>query len=143
MAKRYGSTAGQTASVREVKGWLRDAIPQGVKGTAKVLDKYGQLIAVRAKALTPYDPTPDDDGHLNESIKYKVENRRGGVTLAVTASATNRRNGYNYAGIQHENTSYQHPNGGMHHYISTPYEVEIPNIEDDIADLYQKQLSGG
>lgn len=142
MAKRYGSTAGQTQSVRDIKKALRDAIPQGIRGTAKELDKYGRIIRNEAFALTPYDPTPDGEPHLRDSVQYKVENRRGGVTLAMTASATNHRNGYNYAGIQHENMAYNHPHGGEAHYISKPYEEHLPQIEKAIADLWQKQLAG-
>lgn len=143
MAKRYGSTAGQLKSVRDIKKILRDAIPQGIKGTAKVLEEHGKSIQRRAFALTPYDPKPDNQPHLRDSLKYKVENRRGGVTLAITASATNPRNGYNYAGIQHDNLEYRHPHGGQAHYISQPYMEELPSIQKDIADLVAKQLVGG
>jgi hypothetical protein len=49
--------------------------------------------------------------------------------LNVSASARSS-NGYNYAGIQHENEEYEHPIKGKAHYISEPFERATKRIEE-------------
>ena len=71
--------------------------------------------------------TPEKTGKLKESVKVRVsrDNRRPG--LYAQASAMNR--GYNYALIQHENLSYNHPNGGQAKFLESAFVEGVERIE--------------
>lgn len=71
--------------------------------------------------------TPEKTGKLKESVKVRVscDKRRPG--LYAQASATNR--GYNYALIQHENLSYNHPNGGQAKFLESAFVEGVERIE--------------
>lgn len=86
------------------------------------LEKSAQKIKAEAIAQTPYET-----GKLEDSVYVRVSRDKKRPGLVAGASA--RDNGYNYAGIQHEETSYEHPIKGKAHYISDPFKNEVANLK--------------
>ena len=71
--------------------------------------------------------TPEKTGKLKESVKVRVSRDKRRPGLYAQASATNR--GYNYALIQHENLSYNHPNGGQAKFLESAFVEGVARIE--------------
>ena len=71
--------------------------------------------------------TPEKTGKLKESVKVRVSRDKRRPGLYAQASAFNR--GYDYALIQHENLSYNHPNGGKAHFIRDPFNRGVERIK--------------
>ena len=71
--------------------------------------------------------TPEKTGKLKESVKVRVNRDKRRPGLYAQASATNR--GYNYALIQHENLSYNHPNGGQAKFLESAFVEGVERIE--------------
>lgn len=86
------------------------------------LDKTAQAIKVKAIAQAPYKT-----GKLEQSIYVRVSRNKRRPGLVAGASA--KSSGYDYAGIQHENTQYHHPIKGKAHYISDPFNQEVTNLK--------------
>ena len=86
------------------------------------LDKTAQAIKVKAIDQTPYKT-----GKLEQSVYVRVsrDKRRPGLVAGASAKSS----GYDYAGIQHENTQYHHPIKGKAHYISDPFNQEVTNLK--------------
>ena len=71
--------------------------------------------------------TPEKTGKLKESVKVRVSRDKRRPGLYAQASARNR--GYDYALIQHENLSYNHPNGGQAKFLESAFVEGIERIE--------------
>ena len=71
--------------------------------------------------------TPEKTGKLKESVKVRVSRDKRRPGLYAQASAMNR--GYNYALIQHENLSYNHPNGGQAKFLESAFVEGVERIE--------------
>ena len=63
--------------------------------------------------------TPIDSGDLRNSVKATVTRTKLRASLELSASSVH--NGYDYSLIQHENTSFNHPNGGKAFYLRDPF----------------------
>ena len=74
--------------------------------------------------------TPEKTGKLKESVKVRVSRDKRRPGLYAQASAINR--GYNYALIQHENLSYNHPNGGQAKFLESAFVEGVERIESRI-----------
>lgn len=117
-----GSSATSQQSVKDAKERLRrmlrdiDTVPQ------EELQRSAQVIYKEAVARTPYKT-----GQLERSVYVRVskDKRRGGLVAGASAKSSR---GYNYAGIQHENMSFNHPVKGEAHFISGPFNEEIPRL---------------
>lgn len=81
----------------------------------EILEQEAVRIRSEAKAETPYRT-----GKLEKSVYVRVSRDKRRPGLVVGASA--RSKGYNYAGIQHENTQFRHPIKGKAHYLKDPFE---------------------
>lgn len=122
MSKR-GRSATSTSSVKDAVKNLRaylktiDSVPQ------EELQKSAEKILSEAIARVPYKT-----GKLERSIYVRVsgDKRRGGLVAGASARASN---GYNYAGIQHENENFNHPIKGEAHYISGPFNEEVERLK--------------
>ena len=86
------------------------------------LEKSAQKIKAEAISQTPYET-----GGLEDSVYVRVSRDKKKPGLVAGASA--KDNGYDYAGIQHEETSYEHPIKGKAHYISDPFKKEVANLK--------------
>ena len=71
--------------------------------------------------------TPEKTGKLKESVKVRVSRDKRRPGLSAQASAFNR--GYDYALIQHENLSYNHPNGGQAKFLESAFVDGVERIE--------------
>ena len=128
MSKR-GASATSQKSVQEARENLRkflrtlDTVPQ------EELQRSAQIIKQEAIAKAPYKT-----GRLERSIYVRVskDKRRGGIIAG--ASARDPENGYNYAGIQHENTTFNHPIKGQAHFISEPFNTEARRLAIRLKD---------
>lgn len=123
MSKK-GSSATSQASVKEAIKDLRnfskllDTVPQ------EELQRSAEVIKQEAIARAPYKT-----GKLERSIYVRVsrDKRRGGGLVAGASARSSR--GYNYAGIQHENESFNHPIKGQAHFISEPFREETERLK--------------
>ena len=123
-----GSSAAQTKSVRDAKKRLQrylrklDSIPQ------QVLQEEAPQLYAEIIAETPYKT-----GKLERSVKVNVAQDHKRPGLSASASARSER-GYNYAGIQHEDESFEHPVKGKAHYISEPFARATERIVEKLKD---------
>lgn len=119
-----GSSATRTKSVQEAKKKLQkflkelDTIPTDILAEEQPR-LYSEIIA----------EVPYDTGKLERSVKVTVakDKRRPGLNASASARS---KGGYNYAGIQHENTEFQHPIRGKAHYISDPFDRCVLRIKN-------------
>lgn len=81
----------------------------------KILEEEAIKIQAEAKSETPFKT-----GKLEDSVRVKVSKDKRRPGLLISASA--RSEGYNYAGIQHENTQFKHPIKGKAHYLKDPFD---------------------
>ena len=96
------------------------------------LDRTASQIKVKAIAQTPYRT-----GVLERSVYVDVVKDSTQQTIIAGASAKSER-GYDYAGIQHENTTFNHPVKGKAHYISDPFKQEVYNMKRRIRRRLKK-----
>ena len=110
-----GSSATSTKSVQSAKKQLQKFLKSLDTVPTDILEEERPVLYSEIIAETPYDT-----GKLERSVKVTVskDKRRPGLNASASAIA---KNGYNYAGIQHEKTDYKHPKKGKAHYISDPF----------------------
>lgn len=87
------------------------------------LTRSAETMKAEMVAQAPYST-----GELERSIRVRVsrDKRRPGIRASASARSPG---GYNYAGIQHENESFQHPVKGKAHYISDPFNSEVEKLK--------------
>lgn len=117
-----GSSATSQESVKRAKQNLRDFLKQLDTVPQEELQKSAQVIYREAVARAPYKT-----GRLERSIYVRVSKDRRQSGLIAGASVKSP-GGYDYAGIQHENTSFNHPVKGEAHFISGPFEEETRKL---------------
>lgn len=83
------------------------------------LNSLGSRIVARAKPMAP-----KKSGVLRKGIRYSTLNGR----LYVYAHAYNKRTGYDYAPIQHNNPSYQH-SVGEYLFLTKAVNIETRNFK--------------
>lgn len=88
----------------------------------QILEQEAGKILTQARQETPYKT-----GKLEQSVYVRVSRDRRRPGLLVGASAKSK--GFNYAGIQHENTEFQHPIKGKANYLKDPYNRGIRRIK--------------
>lgn len=86
------------------------------------LEESAQTIKAEAVAQAPYQT-----GKLERSIYVRVSRDKRRPGLVAGASA--KDHGYDYAGIQHEATHFNHPIKGKAHYISDPFNAEVGKLK--------------
>lgn len=121
MSKGFTATSSDSvqSSIRNLTAFMRklDTVP------SQVLAESAQTIKAEAIAQAPYKT-----GKLERSIYVMVskDKRRPGLRAGASARS---ESGYNYAGIQHETTSFNHPVKGKAHYISDPFNAEVARLK--------------
>ena len=95
---------------------------------------YRTASQIKAKAIAQ---TPYRTGALERSVYVDVVKDSTQQTIIAGASANSER-GYDYAGIQHENTAFNHPVKGKAHYISDPFKQEVYNMKRRIRRRLRK-----
>ena len=117
-----GSSATSTKSVQNAKKNLTKFLKTLDTVPTEELEKTAQRIKPKAIARVPYKT-----GKLERSIYVRVSKDKKRPGLVAGASARSK-DGYNYAGIQHENTAYHHTKGQAH-FISEPFKEEVANLK--------------
>lgn len=80
---------------------------------------------------------PYDSGALERSVKVSVSKSKTKPGINASASAKSK-NGYDYAGIQHENPDFHHPvPGTKYHYISDPFHRCVDRITEEFSRKLQ------
>lgn len=115
-------SATKTKSVQEARKNLSKFIKTLEVGVIEELEESAQIIKSEAIAQAPYKT-----GKLERAIYVRVsrDKRRPGLVAGASAKS----GGYDYAGIQHENTSFEHPIKGKDHFISDPFNQEVENFK--------------
>ena len=101
-------------SVQDAKKRLTKFIETLDTVPTQILEQESEKILAQAKQETPFKT-----GKLGDSVYVRVSRDKRHRGLVVGASA--RKDGFNYAGIQHENTSFHHPIKGTAHYLRDPF----------------------
>ena len=117
-----GSSATSTKSVQDARKKLTKFLRTLDTVPIEELEKSAQRIKTESIAKVPYK-----EGKLERSIYVRVskDKRRPGIVAGASARS---KDGYNYAGIQHENTSYHHTKGQAH-FISEPFNQEVARFK--------------
>lgn len=124
MSKR-GASATSQKSVQDARKNLTDFLKKLDEVPTEELEKSAQRIKAEAVAKVPYKT-----GKLERSIYVRVakDKKRPGIVAGASARS---KDGYNYAGIQHENENYQHTKGQAH-FISEPFNAEVKRLKQRI-----------
>lgn len=112
---------------------LRDELGRFAK---RIEDVSGNVLleeAARIKEQAILE-VPVESGDLRDSISVTVSGSKLRKTLTASASSVHR--GYDYAGVQHDDETLNHPNGGKAKYIEDPFNAGVSRIiarlEDDL-----------
>lgn len=118
-----GSSATALKSVKNAKKRLTTFLKTVQTVPIEILQEEAPVIQAEAKLQAPYET-----GKLENNIKCTVSKSTTRPGLNIRASARSK-SGYNYAGIQHENTQYHHPVKGKAHYLVDPFNEGVARIE--------------
>ena len=120
-----GASATSQKSVQDARKRLTSFLKQLDTVPTEELEKSAQRIKSEAIAKVPYKT-----GKLERAIYVRVlkDKRRPGIVAGASARS---KSGYNYAGIQHENTDYHHTKGQAH-FISEPFNAEVKRLKQRI-----------
>lgn len=123
-----GSSAQSTQSVQR-------AIKRLQRWEQKIQTVPRQEVQRAAQQMYPemIAQTPYKTGALERSVFVKVK----GLTIQAGASAKSDQ-GYDYAGIQHENTEFNHPIKGKAFYIKDPYNHQVVLMQRRIRRKLRK-----
>jgi hypothetical protein len=121
MSKK-GASATSMKSVQNARKNLTNFLKQLDTVPVEELERSAQRIKTEAIAKVPYKT-----GKLERAIYVRVSKDKKRPGLVAGASARSK-DGYNYAGIQHENESYQHTKGQAH-FISEPFNAEVGRLK--------------
>lgn len=128
-------SATSTKSLQRAKKNLTKFLKELDTVPVQELEKSAQTIKAEAIAQTPYET-----GKLEKSIYVRVSRNKRQPGLVAGASA--RDHGYNYAGIQHEATHFDHPIKGKAHYISDPFNAEVRKLKRRLRRKLKVKKSG-
>lgn len=117
-----GISATRTDNVQDARKNLTKLLKALNSAPEEELQKSAAKIYAEAVALAPYKT-----GKLERAVYVRVSRSKRTVGLVAGASARSPK-GYNYAGIQHEDTSFKHPVKGKAHFISEPFNAEVPKL---------------
>lgn len=122
-----GFTATTSKSVQRARKNLTKFLKTIDTVPLDVLNEEAPRIYADEIAHTPYQ-----SGKLENSVYCRVskDKRRPGI---VTGASARSSNGYNYAGIQHENVTFKHPVKGTAYYIRDPFNRGVRRIKRKTA----------
>ncbi len=123
---------GGAASAAQAQARLRRYLAKLESVPLGEVERTATQIKAKAIAQAPYKT-----GKLEDSIEVEVTGSGTRLTISATASATSP-SGYDYAGIQHDDTSFNHPIKGKAKYLSDPFNEEIRNMQARIRRKLRK-----
>lgn len=115
------------------------SVQDAVKDLARFIKKLDTIPVTElnrtAEALKAeiISQTPYESGNLERSVYVMVSRDKKRPGLRAGASARSPE-GYNYAGIQHENESFHHPVKGKAHYISDPFTAATEELKERLRE---------
>lgn len=122
MSNRGGSATG-TKAVKEAKKHLAEFLKTVDNVMPGEIDKAAKELYPEIVALTPLKK-----GKLEKSV-YAKSTRLTRDKTTIVAGASARFRGYNYAGIQHNVATFEHPIKGRDHYVSIPFNKIIAKLK--------------
>ena len=128
-------SATSTKSLQRAKKNLTKFLKELDTVPVQELEKSAQTIKAEAIAQAPYET-----GKLEKAIYVRVSRNKRQPGLVADASA--RDHGYDYAGIQHEATHFDHPIKGKAHYISDPFNAEVRKLKRRLRRKLKVNKSG-
>lgn len=125
------SKGGSATSQKSVQDAIKD-LTRFIKKLDTVpmaeLSESAAVMKAEIIAQTPYKT-----GKLERAVYVKVSKSRYRPGLRAGASARSK-SGYNYAGIQHENTDFEHPIKGKAFYIRDPFIAETVRLKKRLRE---------
>ena len=112
-------------SVKRCKSDLQRFLRQVDTVQEQELDTLATEMLAEMQRRTPYE-----SGKLESGVYCRRS--RGKGTKGIVAGATAMNGGYNYAVVQHENESFEHPVKGEAHFVSGPFEEGVAKFMDTI-----------
>ena len=128
-------SATSTKSLQRAKKNLTKFLKELDTVPVQELEKSAQTIKAEAIAQTPYKT-----GKLEKSVYVRVS--RDKLRPGLVAGASAKDNGYDYAGIQHEATHFDHPIKGKAHYISDPFNEEVRKLKRRLRRKLEVKKNG-
>lgn len=124
-----GASATSQKSVQDAKKNLQKFLRKLDTVPTAILEEERSILYSEIIAEVPYDT-----GALESSVKVSVARDKKRPGLNASASARSKR-GYNYAGIQHENSGFEHSKpGAKDHYISDPFKRATERIKQKMRE---------
>ena len=124
------SSATATKSLQDAKKRLTKFLKTLDTLPTTELARSADRIYADAVAQTPYKT-----GKLENAVYVRVSKNKSKPGIVAGASA--KSHGYDYAGIQHENTDFKHLIKGKAHYISDPFNQEIERLQRRIRRKFR------
>lgn len=122
---KRGASATSQKSVQEAKKNLQKFLRKLDTVPTAILEEESEILYAEIIAEVPYKT-----GALERSVKVSVARDKKRPGLNASASARSKQ-GYNYAGIQHEEKSFKHAKAGAKdHYISDPFARAMERIKE-------------
>ena len=128
---KRGASATSQKSVQDAKKHLQKFLRKLDEVPKDILQEEAQTLYSEIIAEVPYDT-----GALERSVKVTVARDKKRPGLNASASARSKQ-GYNYAGIQHEKVFEHSKSGAKDHYISDPFN----RATERIAEKMRKRLT--
>lgn len=120
-----GASATSSKSVQDAKKRLQKFLRSIDTVPTQILNEEVPILRSEIIAEIPYDT-----GKLESSVRVAVtkDKRRPGINASASARSDQ---GYNYAGIQHENENFSHTKpGAKAHYISDPLDRCAERVQE-------------
>lgn len=113
------TNTGIAEAIKDLSKTLKrlDTVPE------QILAEEAPRIQAEARLLTPVE-----SGKLKSHVNVQVSRSKSTPGIYATASAVKKN--YDYAGIQHENTHYNHPNGGQAKFLEIPFVRGVERITE-------------
>ena len=119
-----GASATSQSSVQAAKKRMQKFLKDLDTISIDILTEEAPILRSEIIAEVPYST-----GVLESSVRVSVAKDKRRPGLNASASARSKQ-GYNYAGIQHENTTFEHSKAGAKaHFISDPLNRCIKRIQ--------------
>lgn len=119
-----GASATSQQSVQDAKKRMQKFLKSLDTIPTEILKEEEPILRSEIIAEIPYKT-----GKLESSVRVSVAKDKKRPGINVSASAMSKQ-GYNYAGIQHENEEFKHSKAGAKaHFISDPLDRCIERIK--------------
>ena len=128
-----GASATTRKSVQKARKNLTKYLKTLDKVPMDILQEEAPKILADERASAPYET-----GKLESAIYCRVSRNKRAPGIVTGASAKSPR-GYDYAGIQHENTNFIHPVKGSAYYIRDPFNRGVKRIKYKMQKRLKKK----